>query len=64
MGLWRGGFPRPVIPSAQAEIDGNIQLLENLCHAGILLAALLQAKWVWVNAKMSVANQQTVRQTE
>lgn len=35
MGLWRGGFPRPVIPIAQAEIDRNIQLLDNLCQKGL-----------------------------
>lgn len=35
LGIWRGGFPRPVIPYAQAEVDRNIQLLDNLCQKGL-----------------------------
>ena len=35
MGLWRGGFPRPAIPRAQAEVDGSIGVIENLLQKGL-----------------------------
>ena len=35
MGLWRGGFPRPAIPKAQAEVDKSITVIENLVQKGL-----------------------------
>ena len=35
MGLWRGGFARPAIPKAQAEIDGSMDVLDRLFEQGL-----------------------------
>lgn len=35
MGLWRGGFPRPAIPKAQAEVDASIGTIETLLQRGL-----------------------------
>lgn len=35
MGLWRGGFPRPAIPKAQAEIDASMDILDRLFEKGL-----------------------------
>lgn len=35
MGIWRGGFPRPAVERAQAEIDGEMAFLEGLLQKGL-----------------------------
>ena len=35
MGLWAGGFPRPAVVKAQAEIDSSVDTMENLLQKGL-----------------------------
>ena len=35
MGLWRGGFARPAVDKAQAEVDGSMSVLENIFQKGL-----------------------------
>ena len=35
MGLWRGGFARPAIPQAQAEVDASADVLDRLFEKGL-----------------------------